>query len=291
MPERPNNISLVNPNLPVCSAAASDGVYDPVRANAHRIQRKYELLVIRHGALEIKLDSLRIRVPENYGVLLYPNESIVLSFSINSEGDFCSCAIDPCLIPEWIREGLNESRGPVPFIDEMNSFLNHCSATSVNGIEREALRDGFLLGNGLALLCEFAAAAKSCTARKTSSDVTLSRMDAFIGREFARDLSLSMIAKAAGASRQHLLKLCRLSKRPSPMEELYLRRVRAGSELLLNTDLSVMEIAESCGFVSPFHFSRRFKAAYGKSPLQWRQQAAMTCGRNQDSVISNSEVA
>ena len=42
-------------------------------------------------------------------------------------------------------------------------------------------------------------------------------------------------------------------------------------ELLINTNLSIKEIAEELGFCDQFHFSRKFKERFKKSPLQYRK--------------------
>ena len=36
--------------------------------------------------------------------------------------------------------------------------------------------------------------------------------------------------------------------------------------------LSIEEIALRCGFTNAFHFSRKFRQTYGKSPRAWRAQ-------------------
>jgi hypothetical protein len=40
--------------------------------------------------------------------------------------------------------------------------------------------------------------------------------------------------------------------------------------LLERTNFSVGEVARQCGFASPFHFSRQFKAAFGDAPQRLR---------------------
>lgn len=54
--------------------------------------------------------------------------------------------------------------------------------------------------------------------------------------------------------------------------QAYARRLRArrAQGLLLDTELSVGEIAERVGYADPFHFSRAFKAAFGVSPTAFR---------------------
>jgi transcriptional regulator GlxA family with amidase domain len=50
-----------------------------------------------------------------------------------------------------------------------------------------------------------------------------------------------------------------------------LARLDRAATLLARSNYSVAEIARMCGFGDAFHFSRRFKAAYGQSPLQMRR--------------------
>jgi transcriptional regulator GlxA family with amidase domain len=95
-------------------------------------------------------------------------------------------------------------------------------------------------------------------------------MDHFIADQYTQPLTLGDIARAAGVSRQHLLKLCWKSGKPTPMQQLYNKRLEIAADLLLQTGSSVGEIAERCGFVNVFHFSRKFKEAYHRSPLTWR---------------------
>ena len=46
----------------------------------------------------------------------------------------------------------------------------------------------------------------------------------------------------------------------------------------MHTGLSIKEIAEHCGFANAFHFSRKFKLAYGQSPRLWRSQKWSSAG-------------
>jgi AraC-like DNA-binding protein len=95
-------------------------------------------------------------------------------------------------------------------------------------------------------------------------------MERFIAESYAQSITLNEIARAAGASRQHLLKLCRMSGKPTPTVQLYARRLEAAADLLVHTGFSVAQIAEQCGFPNQFHFSRKFKQAFGRSPSKWR---------------------
>jgi transcriptional regulator GlxA family with amidase domain len=52
--------------------------------------------------------------------------------------------------------------------------------------------------------------------------------------------------------------------------EMRLRRAR---ELLLQTSMSVLDIAVACGFRSPPHFSKCYRMLFGHAPSTERQRA------------------
>lgn len=47
-------------------------------------------------------------------------------------------------------------------------------------------------------------------------------------------------------------------------------RLERARHLLVQTEASVTDVAFVCGFESPGHFSRVFKAAYGVTPMHQR---------------------
>ncbi len=91
----------------------------------------------------------------------------------------------------------------------------------------------------------------------------------------AAPLTLADLAGAACVTPEHLCRLFQRALGLGPMETVRLARLDRAATLLVRSNYSVGEIAAQGGFASPFHFSRRFKAAYGLSPtdLRWRAQA------------------
>jgi AraC-like DNA-binding protein len=67
----------------------------------------------------------------------------------------------------------------------------------------------------------------------------------------------------------------RLFKRETgrrPMEWLNERRLQLAVQQLMHSPRAVAEIAQDCGFVCPFYFSRVFRRRYGCPPSAVRRQ-------------------
>ncbi len=139
--------------------------------------------------------------------------------------------------------------------------------------EAEALITSAHEALATSILCAFAATVLAGKRAGDPSGDILQRMERFIAEEYSRPVTLKDIARGACASRQHLLKLCRMTGKSTPTKLLYTVRLEAAAHLLLHTGFSIAQIAEQCGFANQFHFSRKFKQEYGSSPFSWRVQA------------------
>jgi AraC-like DNA-binding protein len=87
-------------------------------------------------------------------------------------------------------------------------------------------------------------------------------------------LDLETIAKAAFVTPEHLCRVFKKATGRSPLETVRLARLDRAAVLLARSNFGVAEVARLTGFVSPFHFSRAFKAAYQISPRELQQKVA-----------------
>lgn len=79
-------------------------------------------------------------------------------------------------------------------------------------------------------------------------------------------LPISAIALRAGASRRRLERLFQRSFGCSPARHYLRLRLQRAQQLLAQTALSVTDVSLSCGFASPGHFSRSYRAVFGVTP-------------------------
>ena len=93
----------------------------------------------------------------------------------------------------------------------------------------------------------------------------------YINRNYALPLTLEELAKVVNMSKQGLISAFKRSIGKTPIEYLNLVRLQNSKELLKNTDNSVGEIAELCGFSNVYYFSNIFKKHIGISPNMFRK--------------------
>lgn len=107
-------------------------------------------------------------------------------------------------------------------------------------------------------------------AEKGNSNTHIQHAVDFIDRNFSREISVGELAAYVGVDRSHLSHLFGRILNTSPSAYIQTRRLMKARELLLNTTLSVKEIAYSCGFTDPLYFSRCFKKVHGCTPTSLR---------------------
>ncbi len=83
-------------------------------------------------------------------------------------------------------------------------------------------------------------------------------------------LPRSLLAKSAGLSTRQLERLFRKYMNRSPARYYLELRLNKARLLLLQTDMSVIDVALACGFVSASHFSKCYRDFFGRTPRRER---------------------
>ena len=92
-------------------------------------------------------------------------------------------------------------------------------------------------------------------------------------------LGLDDLAKLGGVSRRQLERLFRNHLGDTPTGYYLKLRLRRSRQLLEHTDMSVMQVATACGFVSAPYFSRAYRNLFGRSPREDRRLSRPNTGR------------
>ncbi len=98
------------------------------------------------------------------------------------------------------------------------------------------------------------------------SSEKLLRALAYMEAHLEEPVSKQRLALIAGVSIRQLERLFSQHLHTTPAEHYLKIRLERARGLLRQTTLSVMETAVACGFVSPSHFSRAYRARFGQPP-------------------------
>lgn len=93
----------------------------------------------------------------------------------------------------------------------------------------------------------------------------------YIKHNYGYPIKIEDIAKHIGIDRTYLFKLFKQEERISPQQYLIHYRIKIARDLLMQSTLSITEIAYSCGFGDTASFSRHYKAKMGKRPKDVRK--------------------
>ncbi|NAZ36912.1 GlxA family transcriptional regulator [Rubellimicrobium sp. CFH 75288] len=98
----------------------------------------------------------------------------------------------------------------------------------------------------------------------------LSRVIQMMEQTIEEPISPSILAQDAGLSTRQLERLFRRYLDRSPKRYYMELRLQKARNLLMQTDMSVINVALACGFTSPSHFSKCYRAHYGTTPYRER---------------------
>lgn len=98
----------------------------------------------------------------------------------------------------------------------------------------------------------------------------LSQVIQIMENNIEEPISPSILAQDVGMSTRQLERLFRRYLNRSPKRYYMELRLQKARNLLMQTDMSVINVALACGFASPSHFSKCYRAHYDTTPYRER---------------------
>jgi len=86
------------------------------------------------------------------------------------------------------------------------------------------------------------------------------------------DLSLDEMAQSVGLSTAHFARMFRKSTGQTPHQFVLRQRLERARAMLRARDGRVLDVALACGFKTQQHFAQAFRAVWGVSPTDYRQE-------------------
>ena len=102
----------------------------------------------------------------------------------------------------------------------------------------------------------------------------LSRVIQMMEQNIEEPISPAILAKDVGMSTRQLERLFRRYLSRSPKRYYMELRLQKARNLLMQTDMTVINVALACGFASPSHFSKCYRSHYDTTPYRERGSQA-----------------
>ena len=107
--------------------------------------------------------------------------------------------------------------------------------------------------------------------KNLADEARIKTMLEFIHQNYASSLTLSEIAGSAQLSKSECCRCFQRTLRLSPFEYLIQIRISAAASLILTTNRSIGDIAESVGFNGLSYFHKTFKSILHMTPMEFRK--------------------
>lgn len=143
-------------------------------------------------------------------------------------------------------------------------------------------------GMAYALLFEIARFNDMGEEQSAGKSISLQRGSAieYVDKNYPNNFKISDLANECHMSETHFRRIFQEKMNMTPVEYVNFVRVRKACELIDKTDISMEDVAEKVGFVTPSTFNRNFRRIIGTSPYQWKKRPDNHEGRLLEYKIS-----
>lgn len=231
----------------------------------HSHEQAHVTLFLAGACHETYLGKTRTLTPLSV-TYFHPGESHSLQVV---GGPFRSFDIE--LSDDWVNRFLERPIAPTALLDAQNQSIAQLTARLYSEF-KEMDEVSPLAIEGLALEILAGLARSSASVRTKRTPRWLGQVIELIHDEFARSLTLTELASAAGVHPSHLAQVFREHYRCTPGEFIRRVRVERAIQQMADPGASLADIALAAGFSDQSHFSRVFKRATGMTPARFRQR-------------------
>jgi len=224
------------------------------------LHSSFELIIVLEGNMSITVDSSVYNMQKGDSVLIFPHQV----HSLKSEKSKHMLFI---FSPKLISAYSSKKMGFIPENNEL--CLDDYIINELSHIDTDSSK--FEIKGALYTVCgRFDAQTKYKKAYLDNENL-LFKIFSFVEENFGIDCSLSSCAKHTGYDYTYISRYFKRTTGISYNQHVNSYRLNHAGYLLHNSDKSVLEISEECGFDSLRTFNRNFKEFYKMTPVQYKK--------------------
>lgn len=253
---------------------------------------QFMLMYIQKGVLLLKCGEQKILAEQDSIAIVNPNE-IHSGENPESDLEYYSLKVDlllllgnqPDLQQTMYTELLLKNRLIFENKISNDGFLLGCIKNAIKEVQQK--KEGYelaLRGLGYQILTELLRNCTKTVPDQFELDMQYRRLKqikpaiTYMESHLAGKITLENLSEAVHLSPAHFSRVFKIVSGFSPMEFLNRMRVQKASQLLVNTDKTIVEIALETGFNDGNYFSRFFKKCRKETPREFREKYVKRVG-------------
>lgn len=235
-----------------------------------------ELMLCTKGEGQIRIEESSFHVHEG-DLIIYPKRSFHNEQSYEEKSmEFFFMGVDSLVFPPVSGEQavlppprkISSVFPAGPYLPQLQFYMNELLHESSIG---ENMNLPTLCALASLILTSVQRAEKLSSERDEKKASYAAAAKLYIDANYKQDLSLTAIAETVFVSRHYISHIFKRDYGVSPIEYLIKKRISIAQQMLLNSSLSITEIAQEVGYKDPLYFSQIFKQHMGMSPSTFRK--------------------
>jgi AraC-like DNA-binding protein len=253
-----NDLTLYHCGYELCKPSHSFGP---------AIRPHYLIHFVISGKGEYHVQGKTYRLTKGNAFLITPGITTIYTADEKDPWEYCWIGFDGYEAKNILRDcDLSETN--LIFTDQSNGLLLENLLSLIQNFSEGLGNELTYLGQLYLCLSHMRGLKEKSTKLIYESHITKA-MD-YIHHNYTYDIKISDVAKYLSIDRTYLYKLFMIYKKVSPQQYLINYRLGIAKKLLMETNLSVTEIAYSCGFRDTPSFNKHFKNRINITPLKYR---------------------
>ena len=265
-----NNSLYQDINLLFC---AYDGCDQKKRWGPGTIEYYKLFFAIEHDGY-LQINNQIHPVKAGTGFIVPPNTVTVYQPKAEDQWRYFWITFDGLQVEPLLRRAGISINNPIFQINKSSDFQETFSQL-FHSYENSATMDLKALSafySMLSMIIEENGVKENPAAPVDQKDMYVNEAIAFIRTNYFRPIQIHEIAEHVNIDRKYLYKLFKDKTTHSPKQYLLDIRLNRADELLINTAMSVLEVANSVGYTDQFLFSKTYRRKKGCSPSEYRKQ-------------------
>ena len=267
-----NSLSINIPshkNQQLCVNAFGHSITMPCHKYGPAVRPYYLIHYILKGKGEFVVNGTRYKLSAGKGFLIEPDYQTIYMADKEEPWTYIWVGFSGAGAKRCVSSlGLSQEQ-PI-FKSSEKDTLTQCILGMIQHNQKTPV-DSFYMLSMLYLFLSTVAAADPDKSSFGNGNIYVSQAIAYIRDHIAEPLQADSVAKHVGLNRSYLSTLFKQHTGLSPLKYIQKFRMTKAQHLLESSNLSVSDIAYSCGYQQPESLIKLFRQQYGMSPAAYRK--------------------